>query len=202
MQSRNRELLRSNKALQSKSGERLEAIKLQECQILEQAIHSNDLLLSELDVQLLRTLQQRGKLEEYMCIKLPALFTKAYNRMLAEQQCEILLAKMGERREDTVYEYGTFARAPERTQPEGGRSEVLIDIKTEQVHATAKPPNFKQQRPAVETESTAISKQAHSRPSAREVDVEEYNTPVYYLQKPSLEEVSHLKTTQSSEENP
>jgi hypothetical protein len=73
--------------LQAKSGERLEAIKLKECQILDQAINSNDLLLSELDVQLLHILQQRGKLEEYMCVKLPSLFTKAYNRMLLEQHC-------------------------------------------------------------------------------------------------------------------
>lgn len=32
--------------------------------------------------------------------------------------------------------------------------------------------------------------------------MQEYTTPVYYLQKPPLEEGSHLKTTQSSEENP
>lgn len=50
VQLRNRELLKYNKVLQSQSGERLEAVKLKECQMLEQSIQSNDLLLHEIEV--------------------------------------------------------------------------------------------------------------------------------------------------------
>ena len=136
-----------------------------------------------------------------MCVKLPSLFTKAYNRMLLEQHCQILQGRADDNKQDNVFEYGTFSRASEWVQLQSDMTDVPNDLKNQE-KATEKTQNFKQARPLSETESTAITKNILSRPSAREVFVQEYATPAYYLQKPPLEEASHIKTTQSSEERP
>jgi hypothetical protein len=72
------------------------------------------MLLREIENQLLGNNQQRKRLEEYMCTKLPSLFTKAYNRLLAEQHYETLQASVCDRESEVVYQYGTFARVHEK----------------------------------------------------------------------------------------
>ncbi len=101
-----------------------------------------------------------------MCVKLPALFTKAYNRMLAEQQLEILQGRLGNYSQDNVFEYGTFAKASEWMQLQSDKLDVPHDLKNED-RLSVKMQNLIQFQPIHDQESTAITKNIYSRPSAR-----------------------------------
>lgn len=71
-----------------------------------------------------------------MCSKLPSLFTKAYNRLLAEQYCETLQASVNDKdHAEVVYQYGTFARVHEKL-PQTERSGPSMELKLKERGST------------------------------------------------------------------